>query len=84
MTILKFGTSHCPQCKMQERELLKLDDNIAREFIDAEEQENLTEAFKVGTVPTTIVLNDSSEEILRYTGFTKAERIQEDINNLTN
>lgn len=78
MKILKFGTCHCGQCKMQEKELLKVK-NIPVENIDAEEQEDLVEKYNIGKVPTTIVLGDDDTELLRFVNFIRYEELKKAI-----
>lgn len=74
MKILKFGTCHCGQCKMQDKELLKVKD-IPVEKIDAEDNEDLANQYNIMKVPTTLVLDDSGNELLRFPGFIKYEEL---------
>lgn len=82
--IIKVGTSHCGQCKMQEKELLKLnsyfkDNNIEVEIIDAEDNEEFAEERDIMKVPVVICDDSEGKELIRFTGFTKAEEIKQQI-----
>lgn len=54
--ILLFGTKTCPNCEIAKK---KLDENnVAFEFVDAEENIELTEKYDIMSAPTLISVND--------------------------
>lgn len=78
--ILKFGTCHCAQCKQQDKELLKIKD-IPIEKIDAEDNEDLVELYKITRVPTTLIVDSTDgKEILRFGGLVKYEDLMKNLN----
>lgn len=75
MKILKFETTHCPQCKLLDRELAKIS-NITVEHINAEDNDALVDKYNIGSVPVLIVLDDSGNEITRSAGFINETNIR--------
>ena len=57
---LLFGTKTCPNCEIVKKKLKA--ENVAYEFIDAEEMPDLTQEYEVMSAPTLISLNDEGYE----------------------
>ena len=55
-TYLLFGTKTCPNCEIAKKKLKE--NNVAYQFIDAEERVELTEKYDIMSAPTLIKLND--------------------------
>ena len=53
---LLFGTKTCPNCEIAKRKLAE--NNVAYEFIDAEEMPDLTEKYEIMSAPTLVAFND--------------------------
>lgn len=83
MKILKFETSCCPQCKMQEKELLKIKD-VPIEHINLEDDEDAIKKYKITKVPTIIVLSDEGRELIKCCGFTKYEDLRKHLDYFKN
>lgn len=79
MKIIKISTETCGPCKNQKKEMEKLT-GIEIVNIDAEEDDESVEKYNIRSVPTIIVLDDSDNELKRWTGFTLATEIQGFIN----
>lgn len=75
--LLKFGSSWCNPCKLEDKEMDKLKDCIVIHY-DVEEDEKVVEQYKVRGVPAMILLVEDIER-KRWSGFTKANIIQLEI-----
>ncbi len=58
--IMLFGTKTCPNCKVAKVILDK--ENVKYEYIDAEENENITKSFKVSQAPTLVLQKGEEHE----------------------
>lgn len=79
MKLLKFYTTHCSQCKVQ--------DILLKDFIDAEvvpvdcdEREDMVDLYNIRNLPT-LILENGDKEIARFTGITQVNVIKEAIKN---
>lgn len=60
--IMLFGTKTCPNCSMSKKLLDKA--KVKYQFIDAEENPDLTKKCKVKQAPTLVVINDGKVEVI--------------------
>lgn len=68
--VMLFGTKTCPNCKMAEKLLDKAKVNY--EFIDAEENKELTKKYNVKQAPTLVIIKDgNSENIVNLSNIKK-------------
>jgi thioredoxin 1 len=88
MKIIKFGAEWCPACKALEpiiQELIPANPN--HEFVsldvDDESTTELTQQYKIKSLPTTVILNHRDEELFRFVGMKKKSVIQEYIDDLS-
>lgn len=82
LKVIKYGTSWCNPCKLQEKEFENNSLKVPVEYIDVDNLEyDAIDKLKIKTVPV-IILYKEKEEINRWVGFTKSEVINEYINNL--
>lgn len=79
MKLLKFYTTHCSQCKVQ--------DKLLKDFTDAEvvpvdcnEREELVDLYNIRSLPT-LILVTSDKEVARFTGITQVNVIKDAIKN---
>lgn len=82
LKLLKFWATYCGPCKQQTKHFEEnpLDINIISIDIDNDEEE-LTNKYKVKSIPTLILLDNLTEkEINRWIGFTTTDTINEFIN----
>ena len=71
--VLQLSSSWCNPCKEAKRYIKSIgaEDKVA--YIDVEENEALTNLYKIKNVPTFILLNVDGKEVERFTGFDKAK-----------
>ena len=58
--VMLFGTKTCPNCKMAKSLLEKA--NISFEFVDAEENVELTKSLNVKQAPTLVVIKNNEQQ----------------------
>ncbi len=76
--ILKFGSTFCDACQLMEFELEEVHDRVPKVSIldiDSGICEGLTHRFMIEEVPTTIVFNDPSSQLLYRSGIMLADDI---------
>ena len=83
--ILAFSSEDCRQCHtLQEPALERLlnhyGEQVAVVNVDAVTQHDLTERYKVLTVPTTVVLDPAGNAHAVNYGFANTQRLQEQVN----
>ena len=78
---IEFYTTWCGYCKKQQSELEQMD-KVWIGQIDADNNSELAEKFKVNAFPTFLVLKNG-EEIGRISGFHKKEDLVEKLLKLT-
>lgn len=79
MKLLKFYTTHCSQCKVQDK-LLKDFTDAEVVPVDCDEREELVDLYNIRSLPT-LILVTSDKEIARFTGITQVSVIKEAIKN---
>lgn len=79
MKLLKFYTTHCSQCKVQDRILKDLND-IEVVPVDCNEREDMADLYNIRNLPT-LVLENGDKEVARFTGITQVSVIKEAIKN---
>ena len=79
MKVLKFYASWCGPCKGLSMVIEGAKENITTEIINIDIDEDNTHAaqFKVRSVPTMILLNDSGAEIKRHIGMMNESQLLE-------
>lgn len=85
---MKFGAEWCSACRTLQP---TIDDlilgNLNHEFIsiDVDEQNasEITQKYRIKTIPTTIFTNYNDEEVFRFTGVKTKKEIQEFIDELS-
>ncbi|GER90055.1 hypothetical protein KDW_42170 [Dictyobacter vulcani] len=83
--ILAFSSEDCRQCHTLqqpalERLLNQYGEQVAVVNVDAVTQHDLTERYKVLTVPTTVVLDPAGNVHAVNYGFANTQRLQEQVN----
>jgi thioredoxin-like negative regulator of GroEL len=83
--ILAFQSEDCRQCHTLQTPALKrlletCGDNVAVVEIDAPDAPELTERYRVLTLPTTVVLDASGNARAVNYGFTSTQRLLEQVN----
>ncbi|MNF97604.1 Thioredoxin [compost metagenome] len=79
MKLLKFEKDNCPACTMVENFLN--DNEITAEKVNPFNNPELAAQYDIGSVPVTILLNNSGEEVDRSIGF-KPDELEELISKL--
>ncbi|GCE23394.1 thioredoxin family protein [Dictyobacter kobayashii] len=87
--ILAFSSEDCRQCHtLQQPALDRLlkqhGEHVAVINVDATTQHDLTERYKVLTVPTTVVLDAQGNAHAVNYGFANTQRLQEQVNTILN
>lgn len=80
MKLLKFYTKNCCQCKVQNKILEAVKDEIEIIPVDCNESEDLVEKYNIKSLPTLVLIRDNGEVIAKYTGVTNPEVLTETIN----
>lgn len=80
MKLLKFYTTHCSQCKVQDK-LLKDFTDVEVVPVDCNEIEELVDLYNIRNLPT-LILVTSDKEVARFVGITQINVIKEAIKNI--
>lgn len=83
MKLLKFKAEWCRPCHQQST---MLEGFKAAEVIevDIEDNDELTERYRVRNIPTMILCDDEGNELHRFVGLTTPEKIEEVCENFVN
>ncbi len=76
--VLKFGSTFCDSCQIMESELEEVHDrvtNVSILDIDSGMCGGLVERFMIEEVPTTLIFNDPSSQLLYKPGIMLADDI---------
>jgi thioredoxin-like negative regulator of GroEL len=79
MKLLKFYTTHCSQCKVQDK-LLKDFTDAEVVPVDCDEKEDMVDLYNIRNLPT-LILENGNKEVARFTGITQVSVIKEAIKN---
>lgn len=79
MKLLKFYTTHCSQCKVQDK-LLKDFNDVEVVPVDCNEREDMADLYNIRNLPT-LILENGDKEVARFTGITQVSVIKEAIKN---
>lgn len=83
MKLIKISASWCNPCKMQSEEFKRNPLDIEIQEIDIDTTDpaelNIIQQLRVMSVPTLILLNDKSEVVARWHGFTTSHEIKKAI-----
>ena len=77
MKLLKFSTQFCSQCRVVARNLKEANLPIEIEEIDAEENEQLSRAYNIQSVPVCIVIDDNHQIVKRWNGIFNMKELDE-------
>lgn len=77
LRLLKFGATWCKPCHAQDEELKRVTGCNVNIF-DVEEDADITAEYGVRSVPTLILIDEENNPLRRWTGFTKADVINEE------
>ena len=80
MKLLKFYTTHCSQCKVQDKFLKDFTD-VEVVPVDCNEREELVDLYNIRNLPT-LILVTSDKEVARFVGITQINVIKEAIKNI--
>jgi thioredoxin-like negative regulator of GroEL len=88
MKIIKFGAEWCAACKTLDPiidELIPANPSHEFERVDVDDESNfeLTQEYKIKSLPTTVILNHRGEELYRFVGAKKKMTIQAYIDDLS-
>lgn len=82
MKLLQFKAEWCNPCKLQTKEFESNKLNVELSAINVDDDpDDLTNQYKVRSIPTMVLINDNGEEINRWSNFTKVGIINEFIDN---
>lgn len=82
MKLLQFKAEWCNPCKLQTKEFESNKLNVELNAINVDDDpDDLTNQYKVRSIPTMVLINDNGEEINRWSNFTKVSVINEFIDN---
>ena len=79
MKLLKLYTTHCSQCKVQDK-LLKDFTDVEVVPVDCDEREDVVNLYNIRNLPT-LILVTSDKEVARFTGITQVSVIKDAIKN---
>ena len=87
--VLKFSAEWCVPCKLYSKTFHEVSNNdlfknIIFENVDIEENDDLTEKYKIRSVPTTILLDENDNVLFTIHGNVSKNMLIEEINNLNN
>jgi len=78
-TLAEFGRGTCAPCKAMKPILQELaaeyGDNLNVVLVEVDEYMDLTRQFEIMVIPTQIILDSHSEEVMRHIGFWSKEEI---------
>lgn len=78
MKLLQFKAEWCNPCKLQTKEFESNKLNVELNAINVDDDpDDLTNQYKVRSIPTMVLINDNGEEINRWSNFTKVSTINE-------
>lgn len=77
MKFQKFGAEWCHTCNVVSNAMKSWDQNIASlvESYDIDRDSELASKYKMRSIPTMIVLDDSGNEVARYAGSKITEEV---------
>lgn len=84
MKLLKFYGTYCSPCKALTKTIneTKFNEDFSIESYNVEEEFELTEQYRVKSVPTCVLLDNDNKEIKRWVGtFNVKEELKEFIKN---
>ena len=70
--VLKFGATWCGPCKKLSEELNSKPINlnhVSIEEINVDDNDELTEHYRIMSIPTSIIIDDKHNEIARLVGY---------------
>ena len=77
--VLYFSGPHCTICRTHQEPALKELIGVPVQKIDAVEERELAERYRVFTVPTTVVISASGEALHVNYGYTPARKLQDQL-----
>lgn len=84
INLIKFSATWCMPCKVVAKTIKNiLEDYSSLEFqdIDIDDNPNLAKDYKIRSIPTVIVFNNS-KEVTRFVGNFKVEELKKVLNDL--
>ena len=85
-TLAEFGSNTCIPCKQMKPILEQLDvdyaDQINVVVVEVYEQRDVTQLYRIMTIPTQIIFNNSGIEVARHIGVWPREEIEAELNKL--
>ena len=80
MKILKFSADWCQPCKILARNIEESDLSIQVENVDIDEQPEVAANYRIRSIPTLVLVDETGELISRTMGVKTGQQIQEWIN----
>lgn len=77
LRLLKFGATWCKPCHAQDEELKRV--TCPYTPVDVEQDTDMANEYGIRSVPTLILLDDENNILRRWSGFTKAEVINQEV-----
>ena len=79
--VLYFSGPHCSDCRTHQEPALKRLAGVPIRKIDAVQERELAERYRVFTVPTTVVVSASGEALHVNYGYTTSRKLLEQLSN---
>ena len=70
--VLKFGATWCGPCRKLSEDLYKRPlnlSNVTFESIDIDDNDEMTEFYRIMSVPVTIIVDSNNNEVSRLVGY---------------
>ena len=77
MQVLKFQSDWCQPCKLMDTQLKRLFPLLEVTKVDTDEERQLAVQYKIRSIPTLVLLDETGEECKRLTGSVTDNKLKE-------
>lgn len=78
--LMKFSADWCSQCKVLDKSIATANPDVPIRYIDIDGEPTLAEQYKIRTLPTCILFDESGAELKRFSGAKSPTQLNEWIN----